>query len=533
VPALAPGAASTEATTVTLPAGAAGTFWLGALADLDGAVAEASEANNALAASSPLTVGAPDLVIAAVTGPATAAPGGSITVSATVANTGNAPSAPSRVGIYLSTDATIGAGDVLLGSRSVPALAPGAASTEATTVTLPADTAGTFWLGALADLDGAVAEASEANNALAASSSLLIGAPDLVVAAVTGSATAAPGGSITVTTTVTNAGTLASVASRAGIYLSTDATIGAGDVLLGARSVPALSPGAASTEATTVTLPAGAAGTFWLGAVADLDGVVAEASEANNALAASSPLTVGAPDLVVAAVTGPGTAAPGGSFTVTTTVTNTGTLASAASRVGIYLSSDATIGAGDVLIGARSVPALAPGAASTEATTVTLPADAAGTYWLGAVADLDGLVAEGDETNNALAASSPLAVSQTNLAVVSVNGPVTAYPGSSIPVTTIVTNRGAASAAPCMLGVYLFKGPVATPSDLLLSRATLPGLAAGASTSLTVMVDLPPTLKVGPYYLAAIADLDGTVPESSEADNSLAGSRLNVMRQRY
>jgi subtilase family serine protease len=145
-------------------------------------------------------------------------------------------------------------------------------------------------------------------------------------------------------------------------------------------------------------------------------------------------------------------------------------------------------------------------------------------------------VKESDETNNARAAASPLTVGASglaNLAVVSVNGPVTASPGSSIPVTTVVANRGVAPAAPCTLGVYLAKGTVVTPSDLLLSRSTLPGLAPSSSASLTVMVDLPPTLRYGPYYVIAIADLDGTVPESSEADNSLAGGRLNVMRQRY
>jgi subtilase family serine protease len=533
VPALAPGAASAEATAVTLPANAAGTYWLGAIADLDGVVAEADEVNNALAAPSVLAIGLPDLAIAAVTGPATGVPGGSVTVSTTVTNAGAVASAACRLGIYLSTDPTIGAGDVLLATRSVPALAPGAASAEATAVTLPANAAGAYWLGAIADLDGVVAEADEVNNALAASAPLTIGLPDLVVAAVTGPATGLPGGSITVSTTVTNTGTVASAACRVGIYLSTDPTIGAGDVLLATRSVPALAPGAASAEATAVTLPANAAGTYWLGAIADLDGVVAEAGEANNALAASAPLTIGLPDLVASAVTGPSTGAPGGSVTVSTTVKNAGVVASAACRVGIYLSADATIGAGDVLLATRSVPALAPGAANSEATAVTLPASAAGTYWLGAIADLDGVVAEADEANNTLAASAPLSVGQPDLAVTSVSGTGRAPPGGTLRLSALVVNHGGAPTGAFTVAFYISRDGTITTSDTLVSREVVAGLAPGASVTVASLTAVPETVPIGTYALGAIADVDGLVAEPDELDNAFAGTRLNVRAARY
>jgi subtilase family serine protease len=58
----------------------------------------------------------------------------------------------------------------LTGSRSVPALAAGAASTGSAQVTVPAGTTpGNYFLLAVTDADNAVRESSETNNALARS----------------------------------------------------------------------------------------------------------------------------------------------------------------------------------------------------------------------------------------------------------------------------------------------------------------------------------------------------------------------------
>jgi subtilase family serine protease len=71
---------------------------------------------------------------------------------------------------YLSTDTTKSSGDKLLtGTRSVPALGPGASSTGTLTVTVPTTTTlGTYYLLACADdsLGGAVAESNETNNCI-------------------------------------------------------------------------------------------------------------------------------------------------------------------------------------------------------------------------------------------------------------------------------------------------------------------------------------------------------------------------------
>ena len=69
---------------------------------------------------------------------------------------------------YLSPNSSVDAGDVLLGSRPVPALAVGATNTGSVTVVIPPQTApGSYFIVAAADGDGVIAEASESNNTTA------------------------------------------------------------------------------------------------------------------------------------------------------------------------------------------------------------------------------------------------------------------------------------------------------------------------------------------------------------------------------
>jgi hypothetical protein len=71
-------------------------------------------------------------------------------------------------------------------------------------------------------------------------------------------------------------------ACRAGVYLSTDATITTGDLVLGTASVPALGIGEACTLTVAVTLPALAGDSAHVGVIADDLGTLAESNESNN-----------------------------------------------------------------------------------------------------------------------------------------------------------------------------------------------------------------------------------------------------------
>jgi subtilase family serine protease len=101
--------------------------------------------------------------------PALVAFGGSFSVTDTVTNQGAVSAKASTTRYYLSTDTIKGSGDkVLTGSRSIPALEPGAVSTGTLTVTVPTTTAfGMYYLLACADDSALVAESNEVNNCIA------------------------------------------------------------------------------------------------------------------------------------------------------------------------------------------------------------------------------------------------------------------------------------------------------------------------------------------------------------------------------
>ena len=100
----------------------------------DGIVTETQEGNNTSAR--PLQVG-PDLTVSFLTAPTSAAPGATIAVNDTTRNQGGDTAAPSTTAFYVSANSTLDGGDVLLGSRAVPALAAGGSSAGSTTVVVP------------------------------------------------------------------------------------------------------------------------------------------------------------------------------------------------------------------------------------------------------------------------------------------------------------------------------------------------------------------------------------------------------------
>lgn len=279
VPGLAVGASSIGSTTVTIPAGtAAGSYYLFAQADAGAAVTEANELNNTR--STLLRVGA-DLTVSALSAPARGAAGSTIGVTDTTRNVGGGSATPSSTAFYLSTNLTLDASDIRLQpARPVPGLAVNELSTATTQVMLPDVAAGTWYLIANADEGNAVPEAIETNNVRF--TTLQIG-PDLAFVGITMPSSGVSGASITVSDTVRNIGAADAPATEVRFYLSTNAVLDAGDIPLNAvRSVLALAAGASSTGSTSVPLPTGMSGSFYLIIVADGGQAVAESSELNN-----------------------------------------------------------------------------------------------------------------------------------------------------------------------------------------------------------------------------------------------------------
>src|SRR3989304_865761 len=261
-----------------------------------------------------------DLVIAAFSTPSTGGAGATISVSDTTKNQGGGTAGPSTTKFYLSTNNTLDGGDVLLGSRAIPALAPGTSSAGSTMLTIPAGTApGSYAVIAQVDGDSAVAETLEGNNTSARS--IQIGS-DLIMAALTAPGVTGGGATLTVSDTTKNQGGGAAERATSRVYLSTKAWLEPADALLGSGAVPALAPGASSAGSTPLTMPAGiGAGTYYLIALADADNGVGETQEGNNT--ALTTIQVG-PDLVLVVFTAPFAGGAGATISGRDTTKNQG-----------------------------------------------------------------------------------------------------------------------------------------------------------------------------------------------------------------
>ena len=107
----------------------------------------------------------PDLVVTALSGPTSGTKGNRITVTATVRNQGQASAGSSTLTFYLSLDGTVTSSDIKLGDKSINTLSAGGSQNVNVQVTIPSSTAtGTYYIGAIADRTGIIAETNEGNN---------------------------------------------------------------------------------------------------------------------------------------------------------------------------------------------------------------------------------------------------------------------------------------------------------------------------------------------------------------------------------
>ncbi len=529
----------------------AGNYFVGAVVDDLDAIIEMDETNNGQASNGTLSVAAaplPDLAPSSISfTPLTVDAGQPITVEESVLNQGAAASPLFQVGVFLSEDATIDpADDLLIGTRSISTLGVGSGSASGpTTVTVPGNTpGGDYFVGVYADSAILVPETDEGNNGLVAANRVTVTVPplpDLVATSFSFSPTivsTGSGASLTISDDVVNMGVADSAPVRVAVYLSTDSSVTTNDILLGVHDLQALTVGAGAGATVDLPVPGGiAAGSYRVGLWVDDDQQQPEIDEGNNLIVSTTFLDVtgggaAAPNLVSELIDPDDTVvAPGESFQVVTRVANVGDASTPLFRIGVYLSTDATIEATDTRIGDRLVPfGLGAGFASVASAPANVPVNLAdGFYTLGVLADWQGVVAESDETDNVLVAAGTFEVRtppppRPELVVGSVDvvetGPFTA--GQTLQVAHTLRNDGTVDAAAFRVGFYLSDDNVIDTTDTLIGSRTLTALLAGATDGVTTGVLLPAGTAAGSWFIGAFVDDLGAVTENNEGDNGTA-----------
>lgn len=333
-----------------------------------------------------------------------------VSIQNTFVNQGTAATAGTFVTtFYLSADQGLDGGDVVLGSRSrTAALASGASSAATNAFSVSASvTPGSYYVLGMVDSGNTQAESFEINN-IAVSAGTLNIRPDLAGHSIS---VTRSGTTLDVTDSIANDGPLSTSGGfRIDYYLSLDATLDGGDVLIGNRTVSGTLAANANSQPTTTSLAVPQAlppGSYRVLSNIDAGQAVSEVNEANN-VDSTAPVPL-KPDLVAVSLTA---SASGRTVTFVDSVRNDGALpASAAFTVEYRLSVDQTITTSDPLLGQRTIASLAPGATSSATTPLTAPVSVpAGSYYGAVWVDRLKVVTDASATNNKLATATTVTI---------------------------------------------------------------------------------------------------------------------------
>ncbi|MEN0047173.1 MAG: CARDB domain-containing protein, partial [Bacteroidota bacterium] len=458
----------------------------------------------------------------------------------TVVNNGDAKAGKSRIGFYVSTDASLSDDDELFASQEIGMLEPGESQMiEEIEDVLDLDLApGTYQVLVKIDDLNQVDESNEANNDDCFWDEPRFFIPEENRAP---NLTCKDRGFLTVNGAnisisnlkITNDGNDFAGVSKAGIYLSENQFFSSSDILVGTVNIPKLSPGQIfnlnfNKDLSSLDLDTGE---FFVGIIVDKDNQVDESDETdNNGCNWTSPkveMIPAKPNLVCAGA---------GSLVITNKtdlkfsflkVKNDGNAEAGASRIGFYLSTDANITTGDIFLGSKSIGSLDPGETITPSAfnkSISSLNLADGTYHAGFILDYDKKVMESNENdNNDCRYDNKVVIdnSKANLKCES-RGEVV-VDGTKVKISWYrVKNAGDKKSPASKIGFYLSTDTHFTTDDYFIGSRSIDALDPGATDLISALeVDVAGlNIPYGTYYIGAYIDYTYIVEEYSETDNN-------------
>lgn len=440
--------------------------------------------------------------------------------------------------VWLSSGAVPGPNAVLLGEIvAASPLAPGQSRAEMLRVMLPADAAGALFIVIETDATAIVAESDEDDNFAAAMLEIQSRpAPDLAAGAIVAPTSANSGSTVEISFTVTNNGAEAARGPWTDRIFLRNATTGnfVRNLLDVSRSVD-LALGASYTVTQNVLLQGFLSGEYLIAVTTDAFGQVFEAGlDGNNTALASEPITIGRPDLAVAALSAPDTGTAGSPINLSYQVSNT----SAFDAFGgwtdtLWLSADGTLGPDAVRVAdvLRQGP-IDAGGSRVETIEAELPLGVAGNLFLVIQVNSDGGILEGGAVADNNFASRAIDVADTDypdLTIASFTPPAelrgTFFQGVF---DWTVQNDGAAGTRATGWADELWLIDSAGRETLLGRFARDGALAAGASYSRSEEISF--AVKDGVYRVELRVDTGGAVFQGAGAVPATAARQIVLSR---
>lgn len=510
-----------------------------------------AESNNSATANFTSTLAAyPDLVVNNLVSPVDAWSGRTIAVSWTVTNQGPGTTSQTWVDRVSLENTTTGA-TVFLGDVTSPInLALGQSYTRTQQFVVPDGTSGNYRVVVAANPNANFFETDTQNNTAkgAAFPVHLTPYADLQVSSIAFPDTATAGQPLTVSWTVTNAGTGATNANAwtDTVALSSDPTFQHNVFTFGSAQNPSyLAPGESYAQSLTATVMVPLTGQYYVRVTTDVGNQQHEyLFENNNTRISESPTQVTVPPLKTAflhvsseSVAGAAaTLFAGQAITVNWDIKNTGAGAATGSwNDALALSSTPNWdGTNGYFLGPQGgfLGSLDAGSSYHRQAVVTLPQGISGTWYLVVVPDA--LFTSGAPGRDQ--GSTPLQLQippSPDLVVQSIDAPVSASTGQSVNLTWTVGNAGFGPTGTVSWqdAVYLSSSPTlqttGSGAATLLGIYTHNGILDAVDTYTTTQsIVIPPTPGSGTYYLFVVADSENDVFEhvdgaDAEANNAL------------
>ena len=446
---------------------------------------------------------------------------GRFTVSATVSNTGDRWSPATTLRYYRSTDAAITRSDTEEGTAGIPVYFAGGTDSVSIALTAPASP-GIWYYGAC--VDEVTGESDTTNNCSLSVTVTVqpLPKPDLAVSSPTvGNNSPVATGRFTVSATVSNTGDRYSPATTLRYYRSTDAAITRSDTEEGTAGIPVLFAGGTNRLPIALTAPA-SPGIWYYGAC--VDEVTGESDTTNNCslsvMVTVQPLPK--PDLVVSSpAVGNSSPVSTGRFTLSATVSNTGTRFSEATTLRYYRSTDEAFTMSDTEEGTAAIPALNAGGTNRLSISLTAPASS-GIWYYGACVDT--VTGESATANNCSPAVTVTVRPRVDLVVgsptVSDSSPAA---GGAFTLSATVSNTGARASASTTLRYYRSTDDTITASDTSEGTDAIPALSAAGTSSQSISLTAPAS---GTWYYGACVDT--VTGESDMTNNCSTAVTVNV-----
>ncbi|MEL7419880.1 MAG: CARDB domain-containing protein, partial [Cyanobacteria bacterium J06555_3] len=321
------------------------------------------------------------------------------------------------------------------------------------------------------------------------------------------------------------------------IYISDDAVYDSSDRNLKYQDITeAVEPGESYTFSADVRLKDERIGSQYILFVLDKNNVEKESDETNNVYAA--PINIQTANLKVSGVDSPAEAVLNQQISISWTTTNTGNGDAFAPQNGsnsydnpwrdlVYLSKDEVVDENDPILNNyyhnHQKYNLASSDSYTLSDNVYIPSTEAGEYYLLFATDADGVLVEGNESDNVYA--KPITIGATNLEVTAVDAPTNLILNQKVDALWTVSNTGNVTAPTNWTDyIYISDDAVYDSNDVYvdeLATGDRTPLAGGDSYTFTKDLVIPDTA-TGDRYLLFIADGNKRQGENDETDNTYA-----------